>query len=71
MSTQFVAIRQEEHKLFLATVVPEGRRLRAMIDQGELPADLYVAMDCVGAIPYYGNVHTLDRLGLSSAGPEA
>lgn len=67
MSTQFVAIRQEEHRLFLGTVVPEGRRLRAMVEQGVLPADLYVAMDCVGAIPYYSQLRTLDRLGLTDA----
>jgi len=67
MSTQFVAIRQEEHRLFLATGIPDGRRLRAMIERGMLPRDVYVAMDCVGAIPYYSDVRTLDRLGLTDA----
>jgi len=53
--------------MFLATVVPEGRELRALVDRGVLPADTYLATDCVGAIPYYSDLRTLDRLGLTDA----
>lgn len=62
---QFAAIRQEEHRLFLATVIPEGRTLARLVREGRLPADLHVAIDSVGAIPYYSNLRTLDRLGLT------
>lgn len=67
MTADYVGLRQEEHRLFLGTVVAEGRRLRGLIEQGTLPADFYVAMDCVGAIPYYSDIRTLDRLGLTDA----
>ena len=53
--------------MFLATVVPEGHRLRHMIDTGLLPRDVYLATGCVGAIPYYSNIRTLDVLGLTDA----
>ena len=67
MTAEFVGIRQEEHRLFLGTVVGEGRALRELVEQGKLPSDFYIAMDCVGAIPYYGDVRVLDRLGLTDA----
>ena len=62
-----VGIRQEEHRLFFGRVTDDGLRLRALIDQGLLPSDAYIAMDCVGVIPYLSNVHALDRLGLTDA----
>src|SRR5207249_1897554 len=52
MTRAYVGIRQEEHRLFLDTVVPEGKRLRELVEEGVLPADTYIAVDCVGAIPY-------------------
>jgi len=67
MTSRLVGVRQEEHALFLATVAPEGRRLRALVDAGVLPADAHVAMSAVGAIPYYSNLRVLDRLGLTDA----
>lgn len=63
----FVGIRQEEHKLFLGTVIPEAKLLEDLIAHGVIPRDAYVAMDCVGAIPYYTNLRVLDRLGLTDA----
>ncbi|MHC4611431.1 MAG: hypothetical protein ACYS7M_13890, partial [Planctomycetota bacterium] len=63
----FVGIRQEEHRLFLGTVIPEGRRLRRFVEAGLLPADTQIAVDSVGAIPYYSNLRVLDRLGLTDA----
>ncbi|MBI5837014.1 MAG: hypothetical protein HZB25_07205 [Candidatus Eisenbacteria bacterium] len=62
-----VGIRAEEHRLFLDTVKPEGLRLAGLVRAGLLPRDAHVAMDCVGAIPYYSGVRTLDRLGLTDA----
>ena len=66
-TSRLVGIRQEEHKLFLATVVPEGRALAALVDRGVLPRDTHVAISCVGAIPYYSDLRVLDRLGLTDA----
>lgn len=63
----FVGIRQEEHCLFLASVVAEGRHLRELVEQGLLPADTHIAIACAGAIPYYSNLRVLDRLGLTDA----
>lgn len=65
LTARLIAIRQEEHRLFLATVVAAGRELAALVDQGVLPRDLHIAVDCVGAIPYYSGLRTLDRLGLT------
>lgn len=67
LTANFVGVRQEEHRMFLATVVPEGHRLRQLMDDGTLPRDVYVAMGSVGAIPYYSDVRTLDRVGLTDA----
>jgi arabinofuranosyltransferase len=67
MTYHFVAIRQEEHRMFLTTALAEGERLRALRERGFLPADTYIAIDCVGAIPYTSDLRTLDRLGLTDA----
>lgn len=65
LSRNFVALRQEEHKAFLACVTRQGRWLAELKDAGMLPPDTHVAVKCVGAIPYYGDLPTLDRLGLT------
>jgi arabinofuranosyltransferase len=67
MTSRFVGVRQEEHALFLATVVPEGRQLRALVRDGVLPEDAHLAICSVGAIPYYSDLRVLDRLGLTDA----
>jgi hypothetical protein len=67
LTREFVGIRQEEHALFLATVAGEGRALAELVAQGRLPADTFIAVDCVGAIPYYSRLRVLDRLGLTDA----
>jgi len=67
MTYQFTGIRQEEHAAFLASVMPEGRYLGRLIADGILPRDIYIATDCVGAIPYFSGARTLDRLGLTDA----
>lgn len=66
-SFHFVGLRQEEHKLFLSTVVSEGRALGELLERGILAPDTYVAIDCVGAMPYYSDLRILDRLGLTDA----
>ena len=67
MTSRLVGVRQEEHALFLATVVPEGRRLRGLVAEGVLPHDTHIAINAVGAIPYYSDLRVLDRLGLTDA----
>ena len=67
MTARFVAVRQEEHRMFLAKAIEEGRELRRLRDQGVIPEDTYIAVDCVGAIPYFSDLRTLDRLGLTDA----
>jgi len=67
LTHHFVGIRQEEHERFLGLAREEGLRLRSWVERGVLPADLHVAVDCVGAIPYYSGFRTLDRLGLTDA----
>ncbi|NNE44605.1 MAG: hypothetical protein HKN12_10375 [Gemmatimonadetes bacterium] len=63
----FVGIRQEEHRLFLDKVLSEAMHLRAMVEDGRIPADARFALDSVGAIPYFSRLPTLDRLGLTDA----
>jgi tetratricopeptide (TPR) repeat protein len=60
-----VGIRQEEHALFLPTVVDEGQRLADLVSEGTIPRDAHIAIGSVGAIPYYSNLRTLDRQGLT------
>ena len=67
MSRHFVGLRIEEHRLFADRVIDEGKILRGWIDAGYLPADARIALSCVGAIPYYSNLYTVDRLGLTDA----
>jgi hypothetical protein len=62
---QFVGLRQEEHKRFLATAEKQGNWLAGLIAQGLLPRDLHIAVDCVGAAPYFSSLRTLDRVGLT------
>jgi len=67
LTSRLVGVRQEEHALFLGTVLPEGRRLGALRDAGILPRDTHLALSAVGAIPYASNLRVLDRLGLTDA----
>lgn len=67
MTERFVGVRAEEHRMFLATVLPEGLALQRLRARGVLPPDTHVAFDCVGALPYYSDLRTLDRLGLTDA----
>jgi hypothetical protein len=63
----FVAVRAEEHRVFMEKVLTEARILRELVRRGTIPADTFIAIDSVGAIPYFSNLRTLDRLGLTDA----
>jgi arabinofuranosyltransferase len=67
LTQHFVAIRQEEHRLFLEKAVAQGLRLHDLVTEKLLPPDARIAVDCVGAIPYYSNLLVLDRHGLTDA----
>jgi aldehyde dehydrogenase (NAD+) len=67
MTDHFVAVRQEEHELFLETAVQEARDMNGLIGRGILPPDTHIAVDCVGAIPYLTGLRVVDRLGLTDA----
>jgi hypothetical protein len=63
----FVGVRAEEHRIFMEKVLTEARILRELVRRGTLPADTFIAIDSVGAIPYFSNLRILDRLGLTDA----
>jgi len=67
ITSYYSGIRQEEHRHFFGVISGEGAAIRALIEDGQLPADVALAMDCVGAIPYLTDARTLDRLGLTDA----
>jgi len=64
-TSRFAGVRQEELRLFVAKVVPDGLHLRRLIDDGLVPPDVHIAIGSVGVIPYYSDVRTLDRIGLT------
>ncbi len=67
LATHFSALRREEHRFFLESVESEGLALRGLVERGSLPPDTHIAICCVGAIPYYSELRTLDRIGLTDA----
>lgn len=67
ITSHYGGLREEEQRMHLATVVPEGKILARMVSEELLPADTYLATRCVGAIPYLSGLRTLDMLGLTDA----
>ena len=67
LTRRFVAVRREEHALFRGTVEAEAVRLRQLVESGQLPIDLHVALGSVGVLPYVSGLRTLDRFGLTDA----
>lgn len=63
----FGAVRQEEHRMFRESAEAAAKRLNDVFARGALPRDIYVAIDCVGVVPYRTDLRTLDRLGLTDA----
>ena len=62
----FVCIRQEEHKMALQQVfVPQARLFEKAIDDGYIARDETISLWCVGAIPYFSGLKTIDFLGLT------
>jgi len=62
----FVCIRQEEHKMALEQIfLPQARLFERFIDQGYIKKTEIISLWCVGAIPYYSGLTTIDYLGLT------
>lgn len=51
--------------MFLGHAREEARDLVDLERRGLIPSDLRLAVSCVGAVPYYTDLFTLDRLGLT------
>ena len=66
-TAHFGAVRQEEHRMFREGAEAAAKRLNEVFGRGALPRDTYVALDCVGVVPYRTDLRTLDRLGLTDA----
>jgi len=66
LTKNFVCIRQEEHKMALDQVfIPQARLLGRFIDKGYIDRNETISLWCVGAIPYYTGLTTIDYLGLT------
>jgi len=65
MTAHAVCIRQEEHKKFLPIVRDQGVLLAKLRTEDVIPHDTHIAVDAIGALPYYSDLRTLDRLGLT------
>ena len=66
-TASLVGVRQEEHALFVQSVLAQGESLRSLVDRALIPTDTHIAIGAVGAIPYVSALRTLDRLGLTDA----
>nr|MBN2277498.1 hypothetical protein [candidate division Zixibacteria bacterium] len=68
LATDFVCIRQEEHRMAMEQVfLPQARLLTRAVEQGYIDRDEVICLWCVGAIPYYSGLTTIDYLGLTDA----
>lgn len=66
LASQFVCIRQEEHKMALEQVfLPQARLFNQFINKGYIDRNEIISLWCVGAIPYYTGLTTIDFLGLT------
>ena len=66
LASQFVCIRQEEHKMALQQVfLPQARLFNECLEKGYIGKNEIISLWCVGAIPYYTGLTTIDYLGLT------
>ncbi len=66
LTENFICIRQEEHKLALQQVfLPQAKMLKEAVEHGIIKANDKISLWCVGAIPYYSGLYTIDYLGLT------
>jgi len=68
LASNFVCIRQEEHKMALNQIfIPQAKLISSAIKQGYIDPKESICLWCVGAIPYYSGLTTIDYLGLTDA----
>jgi hypothetical protein len=68
LAKSFICIRAEEHKMALRQIFYEqAMSLKKSVDRGIINKDEVISLDCVGAIPYYSGLTTIDKLGLTDA----
>lgn len=66
LARNFVCIRQEEHKMAMEQVfLPQAKLFENAIAKGYIRNSDIICLWCVGAIPYYSNLTTIDFLGLT------
>jgi hypothetical protein len=66
LAANFVCIRQEEHKMALDQVfIPQARLFEKAIEEKYISRDETISLWCVGAIPYFSGLRTVDFLGLT------
>ncbi len=65
LSTRFIGIRQEEHRLFFESARREAQAVERLVVDGTIPRDADIALDCVGVVPYTTGLRTFDRKGLT------
>ncbi len=66
VALQFSGIRQEEHKMALEQVFePQAMMMKKMVENKYIQPDEIISLWCVGAIPYYSGLTTIDFLGLT------
>jgi hypothetical protein len=64
----FVGLRQEEHKMaFEQVFYPQAMLMKEMVEKKYILPDEYISLWCVGTIPYYSGLPTIDFLGLTDA----
>jgi hypothetical protein len=68
LSTRFIGIRQEEHRLFFESARRQARMVEPLVADGTIPRDAGIALDCVGVVPYTTGLRTFDRKGLTERG---
>jgi hypothetical protein len=68
IAVYFVGLRQEEHKMaFDQVFYPQAMIMKEMVDKKYILPDEYISLWCVGTIPYYSGLPTIDYLGLTDA----
>jgi arabinofuranosyltransferase len=55
----------EDIKRYADSRAEQGKFIRSLVDEGILPRDLVIALAGSGAIPYYTELPTVDRRGIS------
>lgn len=63
----FIGIRQEEHRKFWLKQKRQAHLLAHALETGKIKGNPSMALECVGVVPYFSNLPTLDILGLTDA----